>query len=114
MWDRPRHGREFFEQVIRENIDLGRPENVQLIFARKMRKATVADGRCRTRIVTEGVIPSMHVYYNTHLKQYHKTCASGAALRTETTINNSYDFAVGRLVKNLPDCAKSDLAPITE
>jgi len=103
VWDRPRHGREFFEQVIRENIDLGRPENVQLIFARKMRKATVADGRCRTRIVTEGVIPSMHVYYkNTHLKQYHKTCASGAALRTETTINNSYDFAVGRLVKNLP------------
>jgi hypothetical protein len=103
VWDRPRHGREFFEQVIRENIDLGRAENVQLIFARQMRKATVADGRCRTRIVTEGVIPSMHVYYkNTHLKQYHKTCARGAALRTETTINNSYDFAVGRLLKNLP------------
>ncbi|MGI8604667.1 MAG: hypothetical protein ACR2OZ_16975 [Verrucomicrobiales bacterium] len=36
VWGRPRHGREFFEQVIRENIDLGRPENVQLIFSRKM------------------------------------------------------------------------------
>lgn len=103
VWDRPRHGREFFEEVIRENIDLGRPETVQLIFARKMLKATVASGHCRTRIVTEGVIPSLHVYYkNTHLKQYHKTCARGAALRTETTINNSYDFRVGRLLKNLP------------
>jgi hypothetical protein len=103
VWDRPRHGREFFEEVIRENIDLGRPENVQLIFARKMRKKTAANGRCRTRIVTQGVIPSLHVYYkNTHLKQYHKTCAKGAALRTETTINNTYDFNVGRLLKNLP------------
>ena len=103
IWDHPRHGREFFEEVIRENIDLGRPETVQLIFARKMRRSTVAGGRCRTRIVTEGVIPSLHVYYkNTHLKQYHKTGGRGAGLRTETTINNSYDFGVGRLLGNLP------------
>jgi hypothetical protein len=103
IWDRPRHGRQFFEEVIRENIDLGRPEKVQLIFARKMRRSTVAGGRCRTRIVTEGVIPSLHVYYkNTHLKQYHKTGGHGAGLRTETTINNSYDFGVGRLLGNLP------------
>ena len=118
IWQQPVHGREFFEQVIRENIDLGRPETVQLIFARKLRKATVAAGRCRTRIVSEGVIPSLHVYYkNTHLKQYHKVCrrggspvrqpplfpsASSAGLRTETTINNSCDFGVGRLLVNLP------------
>jgi hypothetical protein len=49
------HGRCFFEEVIRENIDLGRPEQVQLIFARKMQRKTATDGRCRTRIVTEGV-----------------------------------------------------------
>jgi len=103
VWDRPVHGREFFEQVIRDNIDLGRPEKVRLIFARRMRKTTATDGRCRTRVITEGVIPSLHVYYkNTHLKQYHKTWKKGAALRTETTINNSYDFNVGRLMKNLP------------
>jgi len=56
-------GRCFFEEIIRENIDLGRPEQVQLIFSRKMNKSTVADGRCRTRIITEGVIPSLHIYY---------------------------------------------------
>lgn len=100
VWDRPRHGRCFFEEVIRENLDLGRPEQVQLIFARKMQRKTATDGRCRTRIVTEGVVPSLHVYYkNTHLKQYHK---EGRALRTETTINNTYDFGVGRRLKNLP------------
>ena len=100
VWDRPTHGRCFFEEVIRENIDLGRPEQVQLIFARKMQRKTATDGRCRTRIVTEGVVPSLHVYYkNTHLKQYHK---EGRGLRTETTINNTYDFGVGRRLKNLP------------
>ena len=30
--DRPLSGRLFFEQVIRENLDLGRPDQVQLIF----------------------------------------------------------------------------------
>jgi hypothetical protein len=103
VWDRPVHGRCFFEEVIRENIDLGRPEQVQLIFARKMQRKTATDGRCRTRIVTEGVVPSLHVYYkNTHLKQYHKRQPQGAGLRTETTINNTYDFGVGRRLKNLP------------
>src|SRR5436190_2107579 len=99
VWDRAVHGRCFFEEVIRENIDLGRPEQVQLIFARKMHRKTATDGRCRTRIVTEGVVPSLHVYYkNTHLKQYYK---EGRGLRTEATINNTYDFGVGRRLKNL-------------
>jgi hypothetical protein len=100
VWDGGVHGRCFFEEVIRENIDLGRPEQVQLIFDRKMQRKTATDGRCRTRILTEGVTPSLHVYYkNTHLKQYHK---EGRALRTETTINNTYDFDVGRRIHNLP------------
>ncbi len=65
-----------------------------------MQRKTATDGRCRTRIITEGVVPSLHVYdKNTHLKQYHK---EGRALRTETTINNTYDFGVGRRQKNLP------------
>jgi DNA-binding HxlR family transcriptional regulator len=99
VWDQGHWGRQFFEQVIRENIDLGRPEPVQLIFARKMHRKTATDGRCRTRILTAGVVPSLHVYYkNTHLKQYHK---EGRALRTETTINNTYDFRVGRRLQNL-------------
>ncbi len=108
IWDRPTHGRCFFEEVIRENIDLGRPEQVQLIFARKMQRKTATDGRCRTRIITEGVVPSLHVYYkNTHLKQYYK---EGRGLRTETTINNTYDFRVGRRLKNLPTLRQIGMA----
>jgi hypothetical protein len=96
--DRPVTGRVFFEEVIRENLDLGRPSQVQLIFDRKISRRT--PGRFRTRVITEGVIPSLHIdYKNTRIKQYHK---EGRALRTETTINNTRDFSIGKRLKNLP------------
>ncbi len=96
--DRPQTGRIFFEEVIRENLDIGRPDQVQLIFARRVTKRT--PGRFRTRVLTEGVVPSLHVdYKNTKIKQYHK---EGRALRTETTINNTRDFAIGKRLHNLP------------
>jgi hypothetical protein len=50
--DRPLTGRIFFEQVIKENLDIGRPDCVQLIFSRRVTKRT--PGRFRTRVLTEG------------------------------------------------------------
>jgi hypothetical protein len=42
----------------------------------------------------------LNVFYkNTRIKQYHK---ENRALRTETTINNSYDFGIGKRLCNLP------------
>ena len=35
-WTGPLTGRVFFEQVIRENLDVGRPDQVQLIFNRRV------------------------------------------------------------------------------
>jgi hypothetical protein len=105
--DRPAHGRLFFEQVIRENLDLGRPQEVQLIFQRRIARGSKA-ARLRTRIVTQDVTPSLNVYYkNARIKQYHK---ENRALRTETTINNTYDFAVGRRLHNLPRLRQIGLA----
>jgi hypothetical protein len=96
--DRPRTGRCFFEEVIRENLDLGRPDQMQLIFDRRITRRT--PGGFRTRVLTEGVVPSLHVQYKkSKVKQYHK---EGQALRTETTINDTYDFAIGRALRNLP------------
>ena len=96
--DRPLSGRIFFEEVIRENLDLGRPDRVQLMFDRRVRKTT--PGRFRTRVLTNGVTPSLHIDYKaSHVKQYHK---EGRALRTETTINNTRDFGIGKRLKNLP------------
>ena len=96
--DRPLTGRIFFEEVIRENLDIGRPDQVQLIFDRRVTKRT--PGRFRTRVLTEGVTPSLHIdYKRSRIKQYHK---EGRALRTETTINDTRDFGIGKLLHNLP------------
>ena len=96
--DRPLSGRVFFEEVIRENLDIGRPSQVQLIFDRRVTRQT--PGRFRTRVLTEGVVPSLHAdYKNSRIKQYHK---EGRALRAETTINNTRDFGIGKLLPNLP------------
>jgi hypothetical protein len=100
--DKPVSGRIFFEQAIRDNLDIGRPDHVGLIFDRQIyrRGPRPTPGRFRTRVITEGVSPSLHVdYKNSKIKQYHKL---GRALRTETTINNTRDFRIGKRLSNLP------------
>jgi hypothetical protein len=95
--DQPVTGRLFFEDVIRENLDLGRPDQVQLIFGRRVSRRP--PGRFRTRVITEGVTPSLHVdYKHSRIKQYHK---EGRALRTETTINDPRDFDIRKGLSHL-------------
>jgi hypothetical protein len=40
VFERPLYGREFFEEVIRDNLDLGRPDRVQLLFERRVTRRT--------------------------------------------------------------------------
>jgi hypothetical protein len=101
--DRPLSGRIFFEEIIRENLDLGRPDSVQLLFGRRITKKT--PGRFRTRVLTAGVIPSLHIdYKNSRIKQYFKQVPEvrEIGVRTETTINNTRDFYIGKRLCNLP------------
>jgi hypothetical protein len=93
--DKPVSGRIFFEQVIRDNLDIGRPDQVGLVFHRRLmsKGPRTTPGRFRTRVITEGVTPSLHVdYKHTTIKQYHK---ENRALRTETTINDTRDVEIG-------------------
>ena len=99
--DKPVAGRLFFEQVIRDNLDIGRADQVSLVSARRLiRKGRYkTPGVFRTRVITNGVSPSLHAYYkHTTIKQYHK---EGQALRTETTINNTRGFDIGKRLTNL-------------
>ena len=98
VFDRPVTGRIFFEEVIRENLDLGRPDQVGLIFDRKVIRTT--PGPFRTRVITAGVVPHLYVdYKSSRIKQYHK---EGRALRTETVINDARDVRIGKRLVNLP------------
>lgn len=99
VFQRPVQGRHFFEQLIRDNIDLGRPDRVSLCFPHRLNKRTPPPARgYQTRVITRGVNPRLLVDYKTsNVKQYFK---QERALRTETTINNPWDF---RINKSLPN-----------
>ena len=100
VFARPVQGRHFFEAVIRENLDLGRPDRVGLLFPHRITRTTPPPAwGYRTRVITDGVEPSVHVEYkSSHVKQYFK---EQRALRTETTINNPKDFYINKAVPNL-------------
>ena len=94
VFDRPQAGRMWFEGVIRDHLDVGRPAQVALIFKRRIIRST--PGTFRTRVLTEGVDPTLCCYYkSSRIKQYFK---EGRALRTETVICNTDDFEIGRRV----------------
>ena len=94
VFDRPQAGRMWFEGVIRDHLDVGRPDQIALIFHRRVTART--PGTFRTRVITRGVDPTLCCYYkSSRIKQYFK---EGRALRTETVICNADDFAIGRRV----------------
>src|SRR5438876_3145832 len=97
----PVYGRYFFEAVIRDNLDLGRPDRVSLLFPTRLRRNTPPpDLGYKTRVITMGVAPSLHVEFkHSHVKQYFK---EHRALRTETTINDPLDFQRTKGLNTLP------------
>ena len=98
IFDRPQAGRAWFEGVIRDHLDIGRPDQVSLVFQRRINRRT--PGSFRTRVITKGVEPILTCYYkSSRLKQYFK---EGWGLRTELVICDTRDFGIGRRV-----CAKN-------
>jgi hypothetical protein len=94
VFDRPAAGRAFFEQLIRDHLDVGRPESVSLIFDKRVTRRT--PGTLRTKVITKGVDPQVNCYFkSSRIKQYFK---EHRALRTETVICNTRDFGIGRRV----------------
>lgn len=94
VFDRPQAGRAWFEQTIRDQLTLGRPDQTSVVFGRRISAQT--PGRFHTRVINRGVEPAIQVHYRaSKVKQYFK---EGRALRTETTVNDTRDFGIGRLL----------------
>jgi hypothetical protein len=105
VFDSDVHARAFFEALLRENMDLGRPENVELLFRRGQRlgRPTLPPpgGGFKTKIDQYCTLVTLNVFYkNSRLKQYLK---DGVALRIETVINDPKDLRCNRRLANLPE-----------
>jgi hypothetical protein len=100
MFDAPRHARGFFEALIVDNLDLGRPHNIEIIFNRRIRCDT--KGTFRTAIDRRdngGVIVNAF-YKHSRIKQYLK---DGRAMRIETVINAPRDLGCNARLPNLEE-----------
>ena len=102
VFTQPRHARAFFEALVTDNLDIGRPDQVELIFTgrpvRRGRKPAIPEV-FRTRVVTRGVDVTVNAFYkHSRIKQYLK---DGRALRVETVVNDTYDLGCRRRLPNL-------------
>jgi hypothetical protein len=59
--ERPAQVREWFELTLKDQLALGRPDNVQIVFGRKITSRT--PGRFRTQIINDGVEPQIQAHY---------------------------------------------------
>ena len=99
VFDDPRRARRFFEALVADNVDVGRPEEVSVIFARQVRKTTKEP--FGTRIFSAGTDVKMDFRYkHSRVKQYLK---EGRALRIETVINKAWDLTIRSRIEHLPE-----------
>ena len=82
----PRHARAFFEALAADNLDIGRPDNMEIIFNRQVRCVTKGVFRTAVDRDNDGVVINAF-YRHSRVKTYLK---DGRALRVETVINDAY------------------------
>jgi hypothetical protein len=99
VFDDPRRARAFFESLVTDNVDIGRPDQVAMVFARQVRKTTKEP--FRGRIFSPGTEVKMDfAYKHSRVKQYLK---EGRALRIETVINKPWDLTIRSRLDHLPE-----------
>jgi len=102
VFDAPHRARSFFEALIAGNLDLGRPENAEIVFGRRVRCDT--PGTFRTAIDRPLIDPDdkgavVNIFYkHSRVKQYLK---DGRAMRIETVINCPRDLACNARLPSL-------------
>ena len=86
VFDDPRRARRFFEALVADNVDVGRPEEVSVIFARQVTQDHQG-ALCAPGSSSPGTEVKMDFRYkHSRVKQYLK---EGRALRIETVINKA-------------------------
>ena len=102
VFDAPRHARGFFEALLADNLDLGRPDTIEIVFDRQIRGGKRAPGgQFKTKLVTRGTEVTINAFYrHSRIKQYLK---DGRALRIETVINAPNDLGCQRRLHNLDE-----------
>ena len=101
VFNDPRRARSFFEALVTDNIDIGRPERVNVVFGHRRAGRPRTKHPHQTRVFTPGT--DVHIdfrFKHSRVKQYLK---EGRALRIETVINKPADLAIRARLEHLPE-----------
>jgi hypothetical protein len=97
--DTPRRARAFFEALVADNIGIGRPTVVSILFARRVQRNT--QSIFRTRVFTAGSqVRIDFAYKHCRVKLYLK---EGRALRIETVVNDADELDILKGLVHLPE-----------
>ncbi|MDQ7904374.1 hypothetical protein RB614_07540 [Phytohabitans sp. ZYX-F-186] len=99
VFSAPHHARAFFEALAADNLDIGRPDNMEIIFNRQVRSTTHGVFRTAIDRDNDGVVVNAF-YRHSRIKYYLK---DRRALRIETVINDTYDLRVLRRLEHLDE-----------
>jgi hypothetical protein len=103
VFDAPRHARGFFEALVVDNLDIGRPDTVELIFhgPRTVGRPVKNDATPTTAVITRDTDVTVNAFYkHSRVKQYLK---NGRALRIETVVNSPDDLQCHRRLQHLDE-----------
>jgi hypothetical protein len=80
VFDAPRAARGFFEALCIDNLDIGRPEEMQIVFGRRVRAAPV--GGYRTRLLRRGDEVTLNAFFrHSRAKSYLSVSVRAVSLR---------------------------------
>ena len=104
VFSQPRHARAFFDALLADNLGLGRPDTIELVFTGRHERRGRPPKLARvykTKVVTRGTEVTINAFYkHSRIKQYLK---DGRALRIETVLNDTYDIGCQRRLHNLAE-----------
>jgi len=108
--DDPRRARACFEQLLAGNLHLGRPEHVEIIFGRKVTRAT--PGTFSTRLLSRPDQVTVNFSFkHSRIKIYLK---DDRALRVETVVNDPADLGCKRSLDHLDELQAKAQPTLTE
>ena len=112
VFDAPRRARAFFEALVVDNLDIGRPDTVELIFAGPpKRTGRPVELGCtpKTMVVTRDTDVTVNAFFkHSRVKQYLK---DGRALRIETVVNCPDDLRCHRRLQHLTEICRPRPVP---
>jgi hypothetical protein len=99
VFDDPRRVRTVFEELLADNMNLGRPEHMQIIFASKVTRRT--PGEFSTRLLNRADQVTVNLSFkHSRIKIYLK---EDRALRIETVVNHPGDLGCKRSLEHLEE-----------